>query len=142
MKFRYKRLPDNVDPKGYSTHPLIQVRLSYGHKALNLRALIDSGAADCLFHKSVGLALGIDVESGAPKTYTGIASQSVTGHVHPLKLQVQGFSEWIHVEAGFIDSDVIPLLGQSGFFDNYQILFERYRGRFEVNSRTRFRLRH
>jgi hypothetical protein len=90
----------------------------------------------------VGKLLGIEVETGVSKTYKGIARQSVKGYVHPLKLQIQGFSEWVHVEAGFIESDVIPLLGQTGFFHNYQIIFERYRGRFEVNSRTRFRLRH
>ena len=142
MKFRYKRVPSDVDPAGYSTQPYIQVTLRHKNKALNLRALIDSGAADCIFHKSVGAALGIDIEAGEPKTYTGLANQSVVGYVHPVSLQVQGISEWVPIEAGFIDADLISLLGQSGFFDNFQIVFERYRGRFEVNSRARYRMRH
>ena len=138
MKYRYKRVPTNIEPAGYSTQPLVQVSLRYRNRTVRLRALIDSGAADCIFHQSVGQALGIDVESGLEKGYTGIAGQTVTGYVHSLMLQVPGFPEWIQIEAGFIESDVISLLGQSGFFDNYQIIFERYRGRFEVNSRTRF----
>lgn len=138
MRFRYKKIPSDVDPAGYSTQPYIQVSIRYKSKALNLRALIDSGAADCLFHRSVGMALGIDIESGETKTYTGIANQSVVGYVHSVSLQVQGISEWVPIEAGFINADLVSLLGQSGFFDNFQIVFERYRGRFEVNSRTRF----
>ena len=139
MKFRYTRVPDNLNPKGYSIYPFLQVRLGFKSKALNLRGLIDSGAVDCLFHRTIGEALGMDIDSGTPKTYAGIAGQEVTGYVHSIKLQVQGFSEWVQIEAGFIDIDFVPLLGESGFFDNYQIVFERYRGRFEVNSRTRFR---
>lgn len=138
MRFRYKKIPSDIDPSGYSTQPYVQVSVRHKGKALNLRALIDSGAADCIFHRSVGVALGIDIESGETKTYTGIANQSVLGYVHPISLQVQGISEWVPIAAAFIDADLVSLLGQSGFFDNYQIVFERYRGRFEINSRTRF----
>src|SRR5438132_13636870 len=108
----------------------------------NLRALIDSGAADCMFHRSIGEALGIDIESGAAKDYTGIARQSVVGYVHEIGLRVQGMSEWVMIQAAFIDSQLIPLLGQEGFFESFQVVFERYRGRFEVNSRSRYKLRH
>ena len=57
MKFRYKRIASDVDPSGYTLHPLIQVSLRYGNRAVDLRALIDSGAADCMFHRSIGEAL-------------------------------------------------------------------------------------
>lgn len=91
MKFRYRKVPDNLSPKGYSIYPLLQVRLAYKQRALNLRALVDSGAVDCLFHKSVGVALGIDIESGTPKAYMGIGGQGMTGYVHLLSLQCQAF---------------------------------------------------
>ena len=142
MKFRYKKIASDVDPKGYTSHPVIQVSLRYGNRAVDLRGLIDSGAADCLFHRSIGEALGIDIESGRVKDYTGIARQSVVGYLHKIGLRVQGMSEWVEIEAAFIDAQVIPLLGEGGFFDSFQIVFERYRGRFEVNSRARYRLRH
>ncbi|PYS24027.1 MAG: hypothetical protein DMF72_06865 [Acidobacteria bacterium] len=142
MKFRYKKIASDVDPKGYTLHPVIQVTLRDGNRAIDLWALIDSGAADCLFPRSIGEALGIDIESGRFKNYTGIARQSVVGYVHKIELRVQGMSEWVKIEAAFIDAQVIPLLGEGGFFDSFQIVFERYRGRFEVNSRARYRLRH
>jgi hypothetical protein len=142
MKFRYKRIASDVDPVGYTLHPLVPVSLRYKNRAIDLRALIDSGAADCVFDRSIGAALGIDIESGRLKNYTGIARQSVVGYVHEIELRVQGMSEWIKIEAAFIDAQVVPLLGQQGFFDSFQVVFERYRGRFEVNSRARYRLRH
>ena len=95
-----------------------------------------------MFHRSIGEALGIDIESGRVKDYTGIARQSVVGYVHEIGLRVQGMSEWVKIQAAFIDSQIIPLLGEGGFFDNFQVVFERYRGRFEVNSRALYRLRH
>jgi hypothetical protein len=131
-----------VDPKGYTLHPLIQISLRYKNKAIDLRALIDSGAAECVFHRSIGEALGIDIESGRLKDYMGIARQSVAGYVHEIGLRVQGMPEWVKIEAAFIDAQIVPLLGQGGFFDSFQVVFERYRGRFEINSRARYRLRH
>ena len=86
--------------------------------------------------------MGIDIESGRVKDYTGIARQSVVGYVHEIGLRVQGMSEWVKIQAAFIDAQIIPLLGEGGFFDSFQVVFERYRGRFEVNSRMRYRLRH
>src|SRR5437879_7599234 len=118
MKVRYKRIASDVDPAGYTLHPLIQVSLGYGNRAVDLRALIDSGATDCMFHRSVGEALGIDIESGTSKDYKGIARQSVVGYVHEIELRVQGMSEWVEIEADFVDAQVIQLLGEGGFLDS------------------------
>jgi hypothetical protein len=99
-------------------------------------ALVDSGAVECVFPTSIGEVIGIDVPSGQPKTYFGLAEQTATGFVHSIKLPVTGFNHWIDLDVGFIDSDSIsPLLGQYGFFSNYQIIFERFRKQFEANTR-------
>jgi hypothetical protein len=43
---------------------------------------------------------------------------------------------------GFTDSEwVSGILGQSGFFANYRVTFERFRWRFEVTSRAKLRPR-
>jgi hypothetical protein len=99
-------------------------------------ALADSGAVDCIFPASIGEILGIDVPSGHPKTYFGLAEQAASGFVHTINLQVTGFGHWTSIEVGFIDSEnITPLLGQEGFFSNYQIIFERFRKQFEVNKK-------
>ena len=67
-----------------------------------------------------------------------LAAQTTTGYVHTIKLQVTGLPQWLDIEVGFIESDnVSPLLGQNGFFSQYQVIFEGYRKQFEVNTRER-----
>jgi hypothetical protein len=91
--------------------------------------LIDSGAADCLFDRDVANDLGITLaDSDVKREYFGVGGQSVIGHIHQIRFQVHGFAEWIEIEVGFIDAQLpYQLLGQSGFFDNYEISFQRYR---------------
>jgi predicted aspartyl protease len=118
--------------------PMLQVRLAYGDKHSDVVALVDSGAADSLFDRDVAEDLGIDLKSSSEqREYFGVAGQSVIGYIHRIQLQVQGFAEWIDMEAAFLDAkQPYQLLGQSGFFDNYEVTLRRYRGRFEVRSRT------
>lgn len=135
MKIRYRKLPSVDGPNGYSWHPFLQVCLRHGNKGRVIMALVDSGAVDSIFPESMGTLLGIDVPSGRPKTYFGIAQQAALGFVHTISLQVTGFNHWTTLEAGFVSSDIIPILGQAGFFENYQIIFERFRLQFEVHSK-------
>ena len=76
-------------------------------------------------------------DSDIQREYFGVGGQSVLGHIHLIRFQIQGFSEWVEIEVGFIDAKLpYQLLGQSGFFDNNEINFKRYRGRFEIKSRS------
>lgn len=136
MKVRYRKLQNINEPSGYSLLPLLQVCVRYAAKGRVTLALVDSGASDCIFPESMGTVLGIDVPSGRPKTYYGLAQQEAAGFVHSIQLQVTGFSQWITMEAGFVRADIVPLLGQTGFFENYQIIFERFSRQFEVNTKV------
>jgi len=135
MKIRYLKLPDSHSPGSYSWYPLLQVCMRYGRKGRVFHALVDSGAIDCVFPESLGRLLGIEVTSGKPKTYYGIAKQAAPGFMHTVDLQVTGLDQWITLEVGFVSADINPLLGQNGFFEKYQIIFERFRHQFEVNTR-------
>lgn len=135
MKVRYLKLPDVIDPSGYTWFPYLQVCLRSGNKSRVVHALVDSGAVDCIFPESTGRLLGIDVPSGTSKTYYGIARQPVNGYLHSVDLRVTGLDQWITILAGFVDADIDPLLGQRGFFEKYQISFERWRYQFEINKK-------
>lgn len=138
MQFDYRKEPNrSVASKLWIKRPKIQVTIFYGSKQETVISLVDSGADDCMFHSSFGDLLGIDVPSGIPKTYGGIAEgHAVKGYLHPIQLQVLGFSERIEVMAAFTDSvGVDGLLGQSGFFESYQVIFEGYRGKLEIKPR-------
>lgn len=102
-------------------------------------SLVDSGADYCLFHSSVGDELGIDLKTGWAKEFGGIAAgQSVQAYMHTMEIEIQGFGGRVEIEAGFADSDAIGgLLGGIGFFDNYKVTLEKYKGRIQIEPRRR-----
>ncbi len=90
-----------------------------------------------MFHSSIADLLGIDLRSGRPKQYGGAAAGvTIDAYMHPIELQVYGFSERIPIIAAFAEQ-LAPggLLGQAGFFEQYKIEFEAYRGRLQINPR-------
>ena len=110
------------------------MRLFYRGKYDDVRCLVDSGADECVFASSVARSLGIDIESGEPRIYYPVGGSSFTGYIHHVGLQILGFDERIEIEAGFAERNKFSLLGQDGFFDNYEVVFRGYGKRFEVNS--------
>jgi hypothetical protein len=102
----------------------------------NLLALVDSGSADCVFPASIAELLGIDIRKGQPHQFHGFDNRVVLGFIHKVHLQVAGFNHWVSVDAVFLESDGVAILGQRGFFDNYQVVFEKWSRRFEVNTKT------
>jgi predicted aspartyl protease len=140
-KFRYTVYKDELRPSGVYKAPFVRVHLAYGDKQTSVAALIDTGAADCLFDSDVANDLGLDIkDTDTERDYFGIGGQSVVGYIHKIELRIEGYNEWIEMEAGFFDHKMpYPLLGETGFFDNYEVRFMRYHGRFEVKSRTAFR---
>jgi predicted aspartyl protease len=141
MKFKYRHVPDKYSATKLLKMPFLPIRLAYGEKMTSVVGLIDTGASDCLFDRDVADDLGIDLKNTTlEKEYFGIANQTVIGYMHQVEFQIQGFAEWIEMEAGFLDTKLpYPLLGQSDFFDNYEVILKRYRGRFEVKSRSHLR---
>ena len=141
MKFKYRYVRDKYTEEKLARLPFLPIRLAYGDRETAIVGLIDTGATDCLFDCDVAEDLGIDIrDTPLVKDYFGIDGQSIPGYVHTVDFQIQGFSEWIEVNAGFLESRLpYPLLGQNDFFDNYEITLRRYRGRFEVRSRTHLR---
>jgi len=135
MRFNYRKEPGSGPKKQRIKRPRLQVRLFYGDKHQDMICLVDSGADDCMFHSSIANLLGIEMEKGRYKPYGGIvAGHTIDAYLHSIELQVYGFSERIKIEAAFTDSSGVDgLLGQSGFFENYQVIFEGYYGRFEIN---------
>ena len=141
MKFKYRYVADKYTEEKVTKMPFLPIRLGHGDKETTVVGLIDTGASDCLFDSDVAEDLGIDIRNTPlVKDYFGIDGESIPCYVHTVNFQIQGFSEWIEVNAGFLESKLpYPLLGQNDFFDNYEITLKRFHGRFEVRSRTHLR---
>lgn len=135
MKYKYQPYQDLRKPDGeYICFPLLQATLKHGNQTITLDCLVDSGASSCLFSTDIASLLGIDLTTATPEEYCGIGDVVISGYTFPIKLKIKGFDKWIDVDAGFIDENEMPLLGHSGFFEQYEITFRAYQNRFEIKS--------
>lgn len=135
MNIKYRKIDDETRPEGYTFCPLLRAFVRHGVNMQPVLGLVDSGGSDCIFSASIGEVLGIDVPSGRSYKFHGYDFTEVRGFVHRISLQVEGFPHWIEIDAVFIESEVMTILGQAGFFENYQIVFERFNRRFEINTK-------
>jgi len=140
LKFDYRKFPadpsDAFPRRRSATRPVIPVTLINGDEKVTNLAIIDSGADLCIFHAEIGEQIGLVVESGKVLQYYGISGQQLTAYFHDVKIEVGGyeFDCW----AGFSrDIDNLPygLLGQVGFFDLFNIVFDYNKERIELISK-------
>jgi hypothetical protein len=132
MRFRYTEIRNNQDPTNPFQRPYLTVRLTHGAKHKDVISLVDSGADLCLFHSDVGKMIGIDMESGSELVFQGVSGARETAYMHRVNLAVGSSSISLHV--GFTDSMAVGtgILGQQGFFEQFQISFSLNEKLFEV----------
>jgi hypothetical protein len=89
MKFPYRKEPsleNRAHPGRQSVlRPRIRVRLKHGDKSIDLLALIDSGADDCLFPMEVAEVLGLRLDPANSNDGIGMAQaflRPVTPRAH------------------------------------------------------------
>lgn len=126
MKFPYIKTP-YLDPhKKWIARPIIPITLFGPAGNINISALIDSGADRCLFNAEIGQEIGLDIYAGQREFFSGIEGGRLIGYLHKIQLQIMGIDKIIDIVAGFTEAkNIIPILGQDGFFDNFRIRFEK-----------------
>lgn len=86
-------------------------------------ALVDSGAADCMFPEDVAGAIGIkDITTGKKDERTGIGGRQDVW-LHPIILYVGEHA--LSIQAAF--SRTLPvggILGMQGFFEHFKVTFD------------------
>jgi hypothetical protein len=90
VNIKYRKLRDDTRLEGFSFYPLLRVFLRHEVNVSNVLALVDSGAADCVFPASIAELLGVDIGSGQQHQFHGFDNRLVAGFVHKLHLQVAG----------------------------------------------------
>ena len=134
MRFPYVKTPTRDPKKKWLSRPLIPVALFGPKGSIYIDALIDSGADMCLFHSDIGRDIGLKIEKGEREIFSGIEGGNVVVYVYTIYLQIIGMSEKVEVRAGFAETPgVSAILGQEGFFDNFQIKFQRNIHSIEIN---------
>jgi hypothetical protein len=136
MKFKYSFQWSEDGGINYSARIPITIIHPNCNNEMPIWGLIDSGASETLINPEVGKILGIDIAKGEKVVFAGIGG-NIIGYRHTVKIRVIG-SKYLHtIQCAFAPVDrvgVDVLLGQSGFFDFYKIVFEKYKKQFEVNA--------
>lgn len=120
MKFPYARV-------GTYYMPIMPVTLLRDDWCVVTEALVDSGAASCIFDAQFARALGIDdvKQDGIEVEFEGVSGHTLRGYRHSITLQVGGHSI-ASVSVAFSEDmpdNAVNILGQEGFFEICPIKF-------------------
>ena len=120
----YRIYPDTKGAYLYSAVLAVQIALPNPNapRTKRIEAIIDSGAARCLFHANFAAAIGLDLKSGEPEILNGIGGPEETW-LHDITLFTYGGP--ISIRAGFKeDLPLAALLGMNGFFEHFNVRFD------------------
>jgi hypothetical protein len=127
-KYRYFRTKIG----DFGRMPLLEVRLRNGENYIDVDCLIDSGAIDSMFHTDFADELGIDLSGCEQRDYYAVDGNIMRGWVASVHLEINGIDHPVQIAVAFVDENEIPLLGQSGFFDSFEVRFRGFNGVFEI----------
>ena len=132
LAYRNYNIPASAAfPSGrIAPRPVLKVRLTSAGRQLSCYGIIDSGADHCVFPRSFMQPLGLDPLVSPIELTAGLGSVNVPTHFANITLDVQGISE-IPIYAGFtagLEPWGVGLLGQTGFFDRFNIHFKLAEG--------------
>ncbi|TET39883.1 MAG: hypothetical protein E3J65_02730 [Dehalococcoidia bacterium] len=136
---KYPAEPSEAFPRRFSaSRPVIPIRLIKGTKDVRYHAIIDSGADLCIFHAQIGEVIGLTIESGKLLKFTGISGQQLTAYFHDLEIEVGGYR--FDCYAGFsreMENMPYGLLGQVGFFDLFNVVFDYEKQRIGLKLKNK-----
>lgn len=126
LRLPYQKYPDGQARGGFFYAATVAVNISLPTKgsprSKRFDAIIDSGASQCIFHASIGRAIGLAIEKGE-----NVSTNSIQGatdiYLHDISLYAPGGI--VPARAGF--SEVLPiagLLGMPGFFEFFKVTFD------------------
>jgi len=121
--------------------PMLQLSLHRGSKVVSTFAIVDSGADECIFPASLGMALGVPIPNPNVYVFSGTADQPQNAYFDNVRVAVWQFAKPPQVAfefelyAGFCDTLEhigLGLLGQNGFFSRYKVLIDHANSVMEI----------
>jgi hypothetical protein len=86
--------------------------------------MVDSGASQCIFHSSIGRAIGLVIEKGEEDRTVGVSGQPTKIYMHDVSLHIPG-GHVLKIRAAFSeDLPLAALLGRRGFFEHFRVSFD------------------
>lgn len=125
--------PNPAFPTGRTAmRPVLVATLINGTQRLSCLTIVDSGADHCAFPRLFMQPLGLNALTAPSESTTGVGG-SVPSHF--CNIEIDFGVVRIPVYAGFttgLDQVGVGLLGQTGFFDRFNITFRHSQGIFQV----------
>jgi len=123
--------------------PVIPVTLSLYDRCIVTEALVDSGAASCIFDAQLAELIGIDdIEDGGTEVqFQGISGDVLSGFCHKVTLEIGG-NRFANTEIAFsheMPDNAVNILGQMGFFEICPIKFTYANKEIDVMASSRIR---
>ena len=132
MTFRYELVPSMVDGS-LILQPRVLVKFTNPEngKSITVNALVDSGASISFLDIGLAEELGVDLTT-SPQGGVSSANKDDIAYYHDLKIHLRQDTHEFIIPCGFMDFRTDAVVGQTGFFEHYRVLFERYRKTFEL----------
>jgi hypothetical protein len=114
---------------GSFARPIIPITLRNKHTVTETYGLVDSGSDLTIFHADFAAVLGVRLENLETIRFSGIkkgSDASATGYISPLEIGIEEtFFKTIVLFSFDIPSSAFGILGQTGIFDIFTILFDK-----------------
>ena len=129
MIFPYLRLPGHPDP---ALRPYVEARLFYKDKRTSsIFFLVDSGSDYTYADYNIAIWLGIDLKGVKPITPFGVKGKPFKSYPFNTGLSIGGHEIKLPV-LYTKDYGREGIIGEEVFFDNFRVIFERYKWRLEL----------
>lgn len=104
---------------------MLAVSLSWGGKAASFEAAVDTGATYCVFERSHGERLSLDIESGLRRSF-GTATGSFIADGHEVLLSALDLD--LQTTVYFAEGDYFThnVLGRRGWLDRVRLALDDY----------------
>ncbi|HVW83185.1 MAG TPA: hypothetical protein VHB50_00815 [Bryobacteraceae bacterium] len=103
---------------------LVPIRLTHGDRSVELRAQLDTGAADCIFDNSYADILGL-TDSGIQREYRTVTG-SFRAHGHELTIETMGLEWTAMVFFHAMSNPAHAFLGRRGWLDRVRLGIVHY----------------
>ena len=115
----------------------VQIDIRKGDKHILQMAIVDSGSDITLMDFEIAQFLEIDLATCDRVNLGGIIGKSV-GYSSEVSIVVEKFKKEISIPVVFTEElNTGILLGQTGFFDNYKITFDRRNRAFSLEENAK-----
>jgi predicted aspartyl protease len=106
---------------------LVPIRLAHGNRSVELRARLDTGAADCIFDDSYAAILGLP-DSGIQREYRTVAG-SFKAHGHEVTIETLGLEWTALVFFHAMGNPAHAFVGRRGWLDRVRLGIVHYEQR-------------